>query len=272
MSAPMVRAILAGTKTQTRRAIKPQPVPFGKSSYGGTRQGWKWKPESLNRGWNDDDADPYNTRSLATLALSCECPYGQPGDRLWARETFYQSGRHYQTYPEDDEWRGWSGTRDIFYKADGIPPNRGPNAWSTETNEENAARLSKHGRAPFFTDKGNFWWRQFPSIFMPRWASRITLEIESVRVERLQEISEGDAIGEGLQGEWSNDGGETPGRRVYFTDVDDEGTAHGDPREAYRALWESINGTGSWALNPWVWVVTFKAAQPAKNLEGAENE
>ena len=88
------------------------------------------------------------------------------------------------------------------------------------------------------------WTRPRPSIHMPRWASRILLEITAVRVERLQDISETDAEAEGIQ-------------EIVDAGVDHDGT----PRDAYRALWEQINGAGSWSANPWVWVVEFKRAE-----------
>ena len=88
------------------------------------------------------------------------------------------------------------------------------------------------------------WTRPRPSIHMPRWASRILLEITAVRVERLQDISETDAEAEGIQ-------------EIVDAGVDHDGT----PRDAYRALWEQINGADSWSANPWVWVVEFKRAE-----------
>jgi len=104
---------------------------------------------------------------------------------------------------------------------------------------------------------------------MPRWASRITLEITAVRVERLHDISEADAVAEGLAC-ITKDGDRT--RKYGIPDADGmPGTDdHGwpwnewrsDPREAYRKLWESINGPGSWDLNPWVWVIEFKRVTP----------
>jgi len=91
-----------------------------------------------------------------------------------------------------------------------------------------------------------------PSIFMPRWASRITLEIEAVRVERLIEITADDCIAEGIYqqgGQWIIDGSET-------------GLGWMQPEGAYRELWESINGAGSWDANPWVWVIKFRRITP----------
>ena len=88
------------------------------------------------------------------------------------------------------------------------------------------------------------WTRPRPSIHMPRWASRILLEIAAVRVERLQDISETDAEAEGIQ-------------EIVDAGVDHDGT----PRDAYRALWGQINGADSWSANPWVWVVEFNRAE-----------
>jgi len=182
-SAPMVRALLAGTKTQTRRVCKPaneSNLTFV------TRCGGFW---------GDEDGDVLFT-----------CPYGQPGLRLWVRETWaYEThalaSKHYE---QEGPW---------VYAAD----NRGT-----------------QGR---LCDR----WR--PSIHMFRAASRLTLEITGVRVERLQDISEADAIAEGWPKQ-IDPGAHTGG--------------NGGPFDWYRALWESINGPGSWDANPWVWCISFK--------------
>lgn len=171
-SAPMVRALRDGSKTQTRRIVKGLDVRAGMP-----------EPE-----W----------RSL----ISC-CPYGQSGDRLWVREA----------------WR----TLDAH---DHIPPRE----------MDASYRLWFEADTPHQPGFGKY----RPGMFMPRWASRITLEIVSVRVELLQDISRGDAMGEGCP----------------FPNM-----AQGDdPRQWYADLWEQINGPGSWAANPWVWVIEFKRA------------
>lgn len=169
-SAPMVRALLAGTKTQTRRMVKPQPrILAGELLC--------WKDDALT----DDQ--------MAEL-----CPYGQPGDRLWVREA-------------------WMDLR-------GVDGAVGPCMYR-----------ATFGNAP---DGGK--WR--PSIHMPRWASRITLEVTGMRVERLQDITRGDAMAEGCP----------------FPNLQD-----GDsPVRWYEYLWRAINGPDSWDANPWVWVVEFK--------------
>ncbi len=189
-SAPMVRALLAGTKTQTRRVVKPQPEFDG--------------PERLHHAevalWRE-------------AMLTLRCPYGQPGDRLWVRETWQavngdDRARHIVTHPRPN--RGW-----IEYAA--------------------TPRL----------DEPAYKWR--PSIHMPRWASRITLEVTSVRVERLQDISEADALAEGVNVHPDHHG--KPRTSIY------------SPVQAYADLWDQINGAGSWAANPWVWAVSFKVVK-----------
>lgn len=165
-SAPMVRAILAGTKTQTRRVAKPK-------------------------------------RSIEPM--TDECPYGEPGDRLWVRETW-------------NSFDGWAG---YYYAAD-------YEGWGIGSDDD-----------PDHVPDHEVRWR--PSIHMPRAASRITLEITDVRVERLQDISDADLECEGLQ-------------ETIDAGIDHDGT----PRDAWRALWSSINGAESWAANPWVWAIEFK--------------
>jgi hypothetical protein len=137
------------------------------------------------------------------------CPYGQVGDRLWVRETW--SGR------EGHELHGCTGT--YFYFADG------ENQFGKQIGFTYMQRERK--------------WR--PSIHMPRWASRITLEITSVRVERLRDISESDAKSEGAE------------PSIVGEDLD-----YLKFRAGFQTLWESISGPESWDSNPWVWVVEFK--------------
>lgn len=193
-SAPMVRAILAGDKTQTRRVIANRSRAFSNTIMVDEGDGW-WPHAS-------DDCESHicydgNERPIA-------CPYGIAGDRLWLRETW--AAPHNCDYLKPSEIdRGWR----IHYAAS--------------------------------EDRGGLLWR--PSIFMPRWASRITLEITGVRVEQLQAISEADAMAEGVE--------------PLLVPPDGGGAPH---VEGYRALWESIHGVGSWDANPWVWVVEFRRA------------
>lgn len=178
----MVKAILDGRKTQTRRVIKPQPDHFGKED---GEDSWHWN------GWRWQDKP-----GIPLKGPDEDCPHGQPGERLWVRETWAQ-------HPEvPGEW---------MYRAD-----RGGDY-------QGAAQ-------------GLFKWSL--SIHMPRCVSRITLEIESVCVERVQEITPDDCRAEGMPAD-NNDIG---------------------ARYCFGQLWNSINekrGHG-WEVNPWVWVITFR--------------
>jgi len=188
-SAPMVRAILDGSKTQTRRTVKPEHV----SAY--------------------HDGVP---------ALFKRFPYGKPGDRLWVRETFTVVG-----YDEDrDQILGKAGPPDEPWW--GVRPK---------------------GKASLLSGK----WR--PSLFMPRWASRITLEVTGVRVERLQDISEEDAIAEGVGHELDEAYNAAEHAQIGGCPLQ----AGTPAQHAYAVLWESINGPGSWDKNPWVWCVNLMA-------------
>jgi len=205
-SAPMVRAILEGRKTMTRRVIKLKDLtrhPDGDKWY--KDRVWSWRVRS--GAWTDHTHD-----SLLSL-----CPHGQPGDRLWVRETWtYDNKEYVQTY-KDEPWRGMPdiGTAEVYYRATERTPDAFPR------------------------------WR--PSIFMPRWASRITLEITNVRVERLNDISEEDAECEGISSSFGN-----------WKNYTDQSVVCQTSKASFRTLWESINGPGSWDANPLVWVVEFK--------------
>jgi hypothetical protein len=216
MSAPMVRAILAGTKTQTRRTVKPQPIhPVAT------------KDEGI---WSDTQ-DPV-TRYFG-------CPYGARGDRLYVKETSWFDTRE----PHDV----------VIYEA---TPSKHKYQLSSVVEDCDPQITIPYLEAHKF-------WKRRPSIFMRRCESRITLEITAVRVERVNDISENDAIAEGSLSvrsvEWD---------MMYFPDWRREfdsavlaGTKPPigpSPRILYRALWESINGAGSWAVNPWVWVIEFE--------------
>lgn len=206
----MVRAILDGSKTQTRRVVKPCK-------------------------------DRYTGCNLAPCEIAGEINSGHyenskynPGDQLWVRETWaHDAPTLEQCRASHEDIMG--GDFHAYYRA-------------TEKYPEGLR------------------WR--PSIHMPRWASRITLEITGVRVEKLQQISEADAISEGIEriksglaaGGWYRYN--LPGDSPVLVECGKAGkcpTAF--PRLAYEALWESINGAGSWNENPWVWVVEFKRVQ-----------
>jgi len=226
-SAPMVRAILSGTKTQTRRIVNPQPGGLGFQPikpYQTPNGDWNFVLAATGHGTGD----------------TFPCPYGKHGDRLWVREAFsicYNGPDAYQ----------------VIYSADrarqDFPCTHAGAEWL-----EHAIEVHGEGGRP--------------SIHMPRWASRIDLEVTGVRVERLQDISEQDVIAEGID-KWWPDGRHgqkwfcPPHVRRFgvgenVEDVGFDGRPVVDPREAYRGLWESINGAGSWDANPWVWVLEFR--------------
>ena len=197
-SSPMVRAILADHKTQTRRIIvwnRKHDEDDGCVLLEVNQQGEKTPGRFWPWAIHDGDEDPI------------VCPYGVPGDWLWVRETWW----HNDSIPGRDG---------ICYRAD--------------------------GEMPSYMDGEP--WR--PSIHMPRWASRILLEVESVRVERLQEISEADAVDEGYAGTGL-------GTLISADEID-------SARETFAQEWDSLNakrGYG-WDTNPWVWVVTFRVLNP----------
>ena len=201
-SGPMVRALIAGRKTQTRRAVKPQPVSVGQTPL-----------ISFNHGRAEISFGPDDRRDDGLRWWSC--PYGQAGDALWVRET----------------WLAVPAT--AYRHSEGVVQTVNPD-------DLNYAAIYAAG-----WDRSIPKWR--PSIHMPRWASRLTLDVSHVRVERLQDISEADAIAEGL--EWV-----APGMWSVVGHLPILGH---DPRAVYAELWDHINGAGAWAANPWVWVVSF---------------
>ena len=220
-SAPMVRALLDGRKTQTRRVAKFTDAGYLKEPCG-------------HRRWHRGDPDAVQA-----------CPFGGIGDRLWVRETW--------------KFTGWSGDGEpwIHYRADdkqvfidgrNIPETWGEllmDVWSVLSAEDNFQIDQKAADRK---------WR--PSIHMPRWASRITLEVTGVRVERLQEISEDDAKAEGVEPWVIGDGWREYG---LPPSVEAAGTHPlRSARDSFASLWESINGPGSWEANPFVWVIEFR--------------
>ncbi|EFH4810839.1 hypothetical protein F9385_19250 [Escherichia coli] len=181
----MVRAILHGRKTQTRRPANPSTANL----------------------LDLQEQYPHKKYNIS-------CPFGAVGDRIWVRETWAEAG---------------AGAPDLkLYRAN--YPEHVP------THYENVPPVDEI--------------RWTPSIHMPRWASRITLEITCVRVERLNSISQKDAQAEGM---------ELTGWRPTYSDPDSGGEVW-TPYDNFAQLWESIYGEESWKANPWVWVIEFKVA------------
>lgn len=246
MSAPMVRAIIAGRKTQTRRLVKPQPSESFLPYVG------HYQRTLVDRKEGEQFPDPVVRFGAFDEKEDYPCPYGKPCDRLWVRETwadvhplqvaegrYSKEGRAGIPGPPSVEYR-------TIYAADGdYPP-----IWYSDGHPFRTLTCpGDFERELYPKGTGWGWW---PSIHMPRWASRITLEVVSVRVERLQEISEADAIAEGVDAFADGCGFTIPLPNGKL------GAWQRNPVDAYRNLWESINGSGSWAANPWVWVIEFK--------------
>ncbi|MGO2705718.1 MAG: hypothetical protein ACTIBJ_14850 [Pseudomonas helleri] len=209
-SAPMVRAILEGRKTVTRRAMKIQPVLKGNL----------W--EVYGAGWADCIKC---VRAMPGHSLAIKCPFGQAGDRLWVRETWLPDpdADHEAWDDHTDTYVSWSGCGS---RIDGVPP---------------ALRKPEHCIYREGWAGSDLVWR--PSIHMPRWASRILLEITSVRVERLQDITPNDCVKEGA---WL---------------IEDVALGRGhEAHQAFADLWNSTGG--NWDENPWVWVVEFEQVKP----------
>jgi hypothetical protein len=218
-SAGMVRAILKCEKTQTRRIMKIQPSPDALVTVehyhpivfdrNGDMQPGK---EIFGAHWDDGEQ-------------GLRCPYGAPGDTLWVRETWADlTETHGTRWEKRDPETGLykRGVEPfVWHRADGEQPDIGDGKPMSEP------------------------WR--PSIHMPRWASRITLRITDIRVERLQDITEDDARAEGCDSAaWEDEAGN--GINSY--------------RESFAFLWDQIKGPGAWDENPWVWAISFERVKP----------
>ena len=213
-SGPMVRAILDGRKTQTRRIACVDPKT--------TAITWEENAETMPRGTYTG----WVRLCDAPLRLPLRCPYGVPGDRLYVREMWGSADRFYQAHDNDVPGVVAYAADRSAIQFDAVRPRPIP-SWDLAQWNWSSMR-----------------WK--PSIHMPRWASRITLEVTDVRVERLQDITQADALAEGV--------GDTSGAWGDLTDKDRAG-----PRGAFEALWNSINSKRApWSSNPWVWVVEFR--------------
>lgn len=257
-SSEMVKAILAGRKTQTRRIAwvfdihhrmrKLQndiPVQWAGAVHPARESGWvSWYPGNTN------DLPEFTKKQYAK---GFECPYGTVGDHLWVRETWAQwdSGEHFR---RDNQG--------ISYLADCL------NSQGVEDFDGKRCR----------TDFGVKW---RPSIFLPRWASRVTLEITNIRVERLQETSMVGCIAEGVQipvtTQDCSDGKARPLIRltgkfppVKYLPKQGERTEADFYRAEFASLWDGINFKKCpWESDPWVWVITFKRVEASERKEAA---
>ena len=199
-------------------AMKEHPILFSTEMVQAILEGRKTQTRRIFKG-TTEHREPYNPAYLERWRSNDGwkqiCPYGQVGDRLWVRETF----KHFA-----NKWDGTNWQSCITYKAGNLTVY---DSWDYEPPREkwwNKSTILDH-------------WQ--PSIFMPRWASRITLEITDIRVERLQEITEEDAVAEGIM----------PEQHPFDA----------PPAMRYATLWDSINGKKhSWESNSWVWVIEFK--------------
>lgn len=248
-SAPMILAILAGAKTQTRRNVNPT----------GRIVAMSWPPLHPERGLRVTvRTGPRSTHTGPIGDHLDACPYGQPGDRLWVREEHFRFG-HWEPVAGAKTRKGgrqkWMFVADSdetrFTATDGVEVRRG-----------------RHHRDPATPA-----WHKRLARFMPRCLSRITLEVTSVHVERLHDITKEDAIAEGAHAvdgplgaygdgpRWSMD-------RPHPVEVlgRDEGWKRclGTPQMAFANLWNRINGLDAWYSNPWVWVVSFRKLEVAR--------
>jgi hypothetical protein len=252
-TAAMVQAILEGRKTQTRRVIAGQLDNPTFWQHGGYRLAFDIAAGKWGFYYRED-----TERALGSPLL--RCPYGVPGDRLWVRETWRRT-------------TSTNGLDSIAYRSD----DSCFAVLCSDSGEGDPVKVDlRKPMEPFISGT----WR--PSIFMPRWASRITLEITEVRAQRVQEISESDAIAEGIEtcfteeemltlpagsNDWRNylwhgESGITKKAMALSTS---QYSSFASPVSSYRSLWDSINGHlpgRSWADNPWVWAITFKLVSP----------
>lgn len=225
--APMVRALLDGSKTQTRRILKPQPV----------------QEKSERYLWHSGGSAMMCSEEELRRCLPFYSKPGKPGDRLWVRETW-----RIGAWSEDD------GEIAVDYMADDHSRREWlqiPEAddfekyWLQCCDDCDKVGVKTDEEGMYHWEPGQSPCRIRPSIFMPRWASRITLEITGVRVERLQDISDKDCLAEGIAD--------------LNIPLRPNLSMH---RSCYADLWETINGPGSWDANPWVWVIEFKRLLP----------
>ena len=248
-SGEMVKAILDGRKSQTRRVIKPQPPELFKW-FGFVLESTDRKKKRGDVMFEYDDAHHY-----------ARCLYGQPGDRLWVKEAWRVVGWHegepyYLQYKADMKMSAEPGDSN-FYDED-----KYSQYWLDCSEDMNKAGIPTDENG-IYQIEGDPPTRWRSPLFMPRWASRINLEIANVRVERVQDISRDDAFAEGVEAvnPYVIEPGLPPGFPRAFRDYQNANNFFtADPVPSFKSLWNSINAKRGYGteVNPWVWVIEFK--------------
>ncbi|MDF2419207.1 hypothetical protein GWP85_17080 [Acinetobacter beijerinckii] len=230
----MVQAILKGSKTQTRRIVKPQPEVCDDD------RGGHWWPSNVVQSMVHVEKELQDYEGFwGGLIDDCN-PFGAKGDRLWVRETWHvEPDVEGWSMNDNEPCTGWIG-----YKAGGSKKVTAPNFDAVQ-------RCFPKGEVDWDFVPNN--WR--PSIFMPRWACRLILEITNIRIERLNDISEVDAIAEGVEQVAYQ-------HQKFWKGYKNKERAYRDTaKDGFTSLWKEINGVDSWATNPWVWVIEFKVIE-----------
>nr|WP_041930735.1 hypothetical protein [Pantoea ananatis] len=232
LNAEMVRAVLDGRKTQTRRIIQSPAKNMqvrGHECISYRAPGDKWYQDYVfsmrdrSGTWQDYKHEQFLAK----------CPFGAVGDRLWVRETFRVHSRA-------------TDVATLVYKASE------QQSWTQQVHRVPIEKCNKPAVIDTWT----------PSVHMPRWASRITLEITGVRVERLNSISHRDACREGLfREEYNWRENEFPLDDIAYRTSSAAKTRYSCPKRCFQELWQSIYGVDSWQANPWVWVIEFKRVE-----------
>ena len=220
----MALAAFNGSKTQTRRIIRPAIT------------------EQINPVWMAE----LECFQWASKESQRRCPYGAVGDRLWVRESYYQFG-HWEPVTDaktkggKQKWRFVADFREIRF----------------ENPAGSALRLGRHSK-----DSESMAWHKRLARFMPRSACRNVLEITGIRIERLRNITQDDSKREGIMPVCDVSGKEFGW--LDYTEPDSLPFDYNKPRASFKSLWDTINGPASWDLNPWVWVIEFKRVEVAK--------
>lgn len=224
-STPMVQAKLEGRKTMTRRTR-------GLDIINENPDDWEYIPleGKVKHGFNN---------LITGVIIPIKCPYGQPGDILWTRETFFAGFvlDEYEKIPDNAELAYW-----YFADTQDARPFDASDEWCYN----------------MYGSNKRLWPSWKPSIHMPFDVCRMFDKVTKIRVERLHDITEQDAIAEGIKS-FRPVPGDGPAETLYYHYTKDKwGTS---PIHSFETLWRKINGEESWNKNPWVWVVTFEKTE-----------